>query len=368
MASWGGAFVAAQARPPAAPAERVQLAEEVFTNIQQLKGLPVKEFMGTMGMFSASTGLNCVECHVEESGGNWNRYADETDLKRTARRMIGMVNSLNQSFFAGRRVVSCFTCHRGINRPQVIPDLEIQYGEPIILEPDEVLAQSAGEPQAQEILAKYIEATGGASRVSAITSLSATGTYQGFDDYEKYPLELHAAAPGQRQTVVKGAFGVSTWTVDGQNAWIAAPLLISPVSVMQVTGDELEGARVEAALAFPARIANMLVEWRVGDPAIIGDEERHLVQGKMRAGGLPIKLYFDPDTNLLVRLVYYNETPVGRIPTRIDYEDYRDVSGVKMPFKWTTTWTDGRSVVEIGSVQLNVPVDARRFAKPAPPA
>jgi hypothetical protein len=81
-----------------------------------------------------------------------------------------------------------------------------------------------------------------------------------------------------------------------------------------------------------------------------------------------VKLYFDPASGLLVRLVYFNDTPVGRIPTQIDYEDYRDVAGVKLPFKWTTTWTDGRSVIELESVQPNVAIDARRFAKPDPPA
>ena len=121
-------------------------------------------------------------------------------------------------------------------------------------------------------------------------------------------------------------------------------------------------------MLFRSQIKQLLVEWRVGVPAIINDREFHVVQGKLAAGGLPMKLYFDPMTGLLARFVYFNDTPVGRIPTRIDYSDYRDVSGVKVPFKWTTTWTDGRMVFEADSVQVNVPVDARVFAKPAPPA
>jgi outer membrane lipoprotein-sorting protein len=55
-------------------------------------------------------------------------------------------------------------------------------------------------------------------------------------------------------------------------------------------------------------------------------------------------------------------------PTQVDYEDYREVNGVKVPFKWTVTWTDGRSVIELSSLQPNVPVDAEKFSKPAPPA
>ena len=361
--AWGGALLSAQA-----PAERPQLAEEVFKNVQLLKGIPVKEFMGTMGMFSASLGLNCTDCHVEEAGGNWARYADDTDLKRTTRRMMTMVESLNKSMFGGRRLVSCYSCHRGTNRPQVIPQLDVQYGDAIILEPDEILVDGGGQPTAEQILDRYIQAIGGAQRLASLTSFVGTGMYLGFDDYQKYPFEVYGQAPGQRTTIMHGAFGDITWAFDGRNGWSAAPSVTAPVPVVPLTGGDLVGARVEAELAFPARLKQMLVEWRVGDPAIINDQEFQVVQGRLAPGGLPVKLYFDPMTGLLSRLVYYNDTPVGRIPTQIDYADYRDVSGIRMPFKWTTTWTDGRMIFELGSGQVNVPVDARRFARPAPPA
>jgi len=350
-----------------APAERPQLAEEVFKNVQILRGIPVKEFMGTMGMFSASTGLNCTECHVEEAGGDWSRYADDTDLKRTTRRMMGMVTSLNKSMFGGRQAVTCFSCHRGLNRPRVIPDLTIQYGDPIILEPDEIAAQAPGEPTPDQLFDKYLEAIGGSTRVAGLTSYIAKGTYQGFDDVEKHPVEIYASAPGRRTTIVHGAFGDITWTFDGRSGWLAQPRVSAPVPVVPLTSGDLVGARVEAEVAFPARIRQMLTEWRTGLPALIDDKELHVVQGRASANTPPVKLYFDPGTGLLVRLVYFNDTPVGRIPTQIDYEDYRDVSGVKMPFKWTTTWTDGRSITELISIQPNVAIEASRFAKPEPP-
>jgi hypothetical protein len=371
---WGVALVSTPSRVegsaqgPGAPAERPPLAEEVFKNVQLLKGIPVKEFMGTMGMFSASLGLNCTDCHVEEAGGSWARYADDTDLKRTTRRMMQMVDSLNKSMFGGRRLVSCYSCHRGTNRPEVIPKLDVQYGDAIILEPDEILVDGGGQPTADQILDRYVQAIGGAQRAAGLTSFVATGMYTGFDDYQKYPVEVYAQAPGRRTTIMHGAFGDITWTFDGRAGWAAAPPETAPVPVVPLTGGDLAGARVEAELAFPARIKQMLVEWRVGDPAIINDQEFQVVQGKLAPGGLPIKLYFDPMTGLLVRLVYFNDTPVGRIPTQIEYSDYRDVAGIRMPFKWTTTWTDGRMIFEISSVQTNVPVDARRFARPAPPA
>src|SRR3989442_13774800 len=76
---------------------RPQLAEDVFKDVQILKGMPVDQFMGTMGFFSASLWLNCTDCHVEESGGNWARYADNTPRKQMTRKMKAMVYTINYS-------------------------------------------------------------------------------------------------------------------------------------------------------------------------------------------------------------------------------------------------------------------------------
>ena len=80
---------------------RPQMSEDVFKNVQILKGIPVDEFMDTMGMFAAALSLNCVDCHTSESVGSWDKFADETPLKRTARRMMLMVNNINKDNFGG---------------------------------------------------------------------------------------------------------------------------------------------------------------------------------------------------------------------------------------------------------------------------
>src|SRR5437870_6605941 len=72
-------------------AQKPLMAEEVFKNVQILKGIPVNQFMDTMGFFAASLGLNCVFCHVPESLENWERFADDVPRKRMARTMILMV-------------------------------------------------------------------------------------------------------------------------------------------------------------------------------------------------------------------------------------------------------------------------------------
>jgi len=357
----GVAFVSGQAAQEPKP----PMAEEVFKNVQLLKGIPVDQFMSTMGFFSASLGLNCTDCHVDESGGSWAKYADDNDLKRTARRMMQMVSALNRSSFGGRQVVTCNTCHRGTRRPNVMPSLALLYGTPPPDEPGEPFVQAPGQPSADQVLDKYLQAIGGTQRLAAFTSFAAKGSYLGFDDAEKRTLEILAKAPGQRTVIISSPAGVSTTTVDGRAAWIAGPEAERPMPLMAVTGQELDGVKLEAELLFPTRIKQALSNWRVGARVIIGDREVQPVQGATAQGGTAT-LCFDVESGLLVRLVRFTESPVGRVVTQTDYADYRDVAGIKMPFRWTVSWLDGRSTFELNEVQPNVPIDAARFGKPAP--
>ena len=144
--------------------QKQQMAEDVFKNVQVLKGISVNEFMGTMGFFSASLGLNCVDCHISESSGDWARYADDSALKRTTRRMIPMVNNLNKSEPSGRRAVTCYTCHRDTGHPKGVPSLAEQYGTPPPDDPNEIeiLGQAPATSSANLVLDKYLQAIGGA--------------------------------------------------------------------------------------------------------------------------------------------------------------------------------------------------------------
>src|SRR3984885_5605925 len=107
----------------APPAQKSQMAEQAFKNIRVLKGIPVDQFMATMGFFSASLGETCTDCHSAESGGNWDKYADDNPRKNTARAMIGMMNAINKTYFGGRREITCYSCHRRVERPDLTPNL-----------------------------------------------------------------------------------------------------------------------------------------------------------------------------------------------------------------------------------------------------
>jgi photosynthetic reaction center cytochrome c subunit len=351
----------------ATPGGKPLMAEQAFKNVKVLKGLSANEFMDTMGFFSASLVETCTFCHSDESDGDWKHYADETPKKALARKMILMEDSINKTHFDGQRLVTCYSCHNGNERPKVIPSLANQYVTPPDENPDTIAKQTPNAPPADQFIDKYLDAIGGAQKVAAITSYVAKGNYEGFSATEKGTVEIDAKAPTQRGTIFHTDSGDTTTAFDGRSGWFAAPNDLAPIPVMPLTGGDLDGARVDAAMSFPAQIKTSLTKWRTGIPETIGDEDVDVVQG-ISPLGLPVKLYFDSKTNLLVRVVRYIDTVVGRNPVQIDYSNYRDVSGIKMPFHQVMTWTDGRSTLDLTDIQLNAPIDDAKFAKPAPPA
>ena len=367
-AALAGLLGVASASGQTAPEPKPLMAEDVFKNLQVLKGIPVNEFMETMGFFAASLGYNCTNCHTEASLANWGNYADDIPAKRMARTMILMVNTFNKNNFGGRRVLTCYSCHRGAGAPKVIPSLAEQYSAPVD-DPNEVeiFGEDPKMPTADQILDRYIQALGGAQRLAGITSFTGKGTYAGYDtDAVQVPVEVFAKAPGQRTFVIHGPLGDGGTAYNGRAGWIAGP--DKPVPVLALpAGQDLDGLKLDADLSFPGGIKQALSQWRVGFPATaINDRDVNVVQGTTAAKSR-VKLFFDKESGLLVRLVRYVNTVVGIVPVQIDYSDYREVSGVKMPFKWVATWTDGQSTTELSEMRANVSMDAAKFAKPAPP-
>ncbi len=303
---------AAIASSQQAPAEKPLMAEQVFKNVKVLKGIPVGEFMDTMGFFAASLGLNCVYCHVAESMENWDKFAEDVPRKETARAMILMVNAINKGSFGGRRALTCYSCHRGAEHPKVVPSLAEQYTVPQE-DPNEIeiVKDAPAGPSADQILDKYVQGLGGAQRLASLTSFTGKGTYEGYDTYhEKVPLEIYAEAPGRRTIIAHTQNGDSTTTFDGRAGWVAA--VDKPVHLLPLLpGAELDGAKLDADLCFPAGIKQALAQWRNGFPVTtIEDREVHVIQG-IAGGGSRVKLYFDSTTGLLVRQLRYTNTIVG---------------------------------------------------------
>ena len=365
VASFGGfeheGVAFAQAQPKGALAG--QMSESAFKNVTVLKGIPVDEFMGTMGLFAAALSFCCKDCHTGAGTAN-PKWEDDPPRKITARRMIQMVSNINRDNFNGRQVVTCWTCHRGSTSPAITPPIDTIYGDAIFT-PTDVLPvanpATAGTPPADQILDKYIQALGGADALSKLTSYTAKGTSHLFGEVQEDPAEISAKAPNLLATVVHQQEGDVARTFDGRDAWVMLPLTV--VGQYPLNASMLEGAKLDAQLAFPGGLKQFFGSWRVSYPSVINGTPVYVVQGT-GANGLIATFYFDRKTGLLTRMVRYAASPVGRVPTQIDYSDYRPVNGVMMAYKWTYAWISGREEYTLTQVQPNVPVEAAKFAKP----
>jgi hypothetical protein len=319
-------------------------------------------------MFAAATAKDCTGCHVGEILVRREAFAEPTPMIQTARAMVRMMNELNAKFFRGTRRVTCYTCHTGTPRPGRVPNLAVQYGTPPPDNPSAmefVVTPGAPANRADMIFAKYIQALGGAQPLAGITSFVASGTYAGWDTaFGEVPVEIFARAPDQLTTIVHRKEGNNVWTFDGRNAWFAGVDSPVPSFTTTLTAGNLSGARIDAmVLLTPARLQQAFSRWLVSEGLVDDDKPVQVLQG-VSAGQLPVNLYFDDESGLLVRVVRWNETAVGPVPTQYDYSDYREVAGVRRPFRWVKTWTNNRATFTLKDVRPNVPIDAARFARP----
>ena len=360
------------------------MAEQFFKNIQALKGIPVDEFMETMGLMSAALQFDCSDCHVG-AGTDQANWAADTPRKLTARMMVNMVATINKNNFQGRQLVTCWSCHRNRDKPLITPTMQAIYSMPDLI-PDDVIEQLDGMPAPESILDKYIQASGGAERLAALTSFDGKGISVGFGGFGGGgAVDIVAKAPDKRATIIvfkkETGRGDQIRSYDGSAGWVRTPL--SVLGEYQLAGSDLDGARFDAQLSFPGQIKKILTNLRSGPTTSISDLpapssqsslqkdiklQNHRVEVVQGNGprGLLVTLYFDSQSGLLLRELRYGASPIGRVPTQIDFADYRDVDGIKLPFRITYAWLDGRDSIELSEIKTNIPVDEAKFGKPAP--
>lgn len=355
------AHVAQAPAQPASNATGPKKAEEQFKNIQVFKGIPAEQVFPTMQFIAASLGVECEFCHVQNAFEK-----DEKKTKETARKMMEMMFAINKDNFEGHRDVTCYSCHRGNAKPVAIPavmteDTKAGTGEPH--RPDD---HAKGEgtkensaPAADQLLDKYVQAVGGASAIDKV----ATRVMKGTIDFsgKSLPIDIYCKDPEERISFAHMQEGDSVTAFNGHEGWLGIP----GHPLREMHGSDLDGASIDADLHLATHLKQMFTKMQVRGTEKIGERDTYEVVGQ-REGKTPIQLYFDQQTGLLVRLVRYGETALGWLPTQIDYAEYRDDSGVKIPYRWTLARPGGRFTIQVSEVKQNVPVDDAKFVKPAP--
>lgn len=357
-------------RPAAAQDAAVnqKTAGQFFKNVttSTLQGLTPSDFLASMGVMSAALGYDCSNCHPGAGTDQMDWATDSNPKKRMARRMVEMVAAINRQHFGGAEKITCWSCHHGLDDPASSIALDRLYSEPSGERAD-IIPAIESEPPASKILDQYIEAIGGAEKLAHIRNFVLTGHSEGYGGLGgNAAFQVFAEAPNHHGMWIHFPEhpdrGVSAWTYDGKTGWISTPRGF--LREYQLNGNDLAGAKLDSILAFPAGIKTALQNWRVGPEDGVRDRPAYVVQGS-GPGGLLGTFYFDKETHLLMRYVRQTPTPIGRVSVQQDFEDYRDVDGVKFAFKYSFLWLDGRFTAIISDVNTNVPMDEASFGKPS---
>ncbi len=351
LVSAGLAIVAARAQAPAP-----KMAEEQFKNIKVLKGVPADQIFPAMQFITASLGVECEFCHVRgEKGLEFDK--DDKKPKLAARKMMEMMFAINKDNFEGHREVTCYSCHRGAADP---------VGTPIISEEETKpeAAKKEGDakptlPAGEQLLDKYLAAIGGDAALQRVSSRVEKGKI--IANGQQMSIDVYAKGPDKRISIMHMPNGDSITAFDGKQGWLSNnghPRLMSAA--------ESDAAKMDADLYFASHVKALYKKFTVIPGEKIDGHDTYLVLGR-NEGQPPIRLYLDQQSSLLLRLVRYAETPLGRNPTQIDYSDYRDADGVKIPYRWTLARPGNRFTIQIDDVKQNVPVEDSKFAAPPPP-
>jgi|SRR5277367_2518759 len=354
------AIAGAKAQSGAAPqAPAPKLAEEQFKNIKVLKGVPADQIFPAMNFITASLGVECEYCHVRgDRGLDFDK--DDKKTKVTARKMMEMMFAINKDNFEGHHEVTCYSCHRGAADPVGTPIITDEEPKP---EPAHGGAPSDAKPvlpPADQLLDKYLNAIGGGSALQKVSSRVEKGKI--IAGGQQSPIEVYAKAPDKRMSIAHLPNGESVTAFDGKQGWLGNPG--RPPHMM--TAAENDAVRIDSDLHFAANVKTLYKKFTVVPGEKIDGHDTYLVIGR-NEGQPPLRLYFDQQSGLLLRLVRYAETPLGRNPTQIDYADYRDADGVKIPYRWTLARPGNRFTIQIDQVQQNVPVDDAKFTPPPSP-
>jgi outer membrane lipoprotein-sorting protein len=332
---------------------RGETAEQHFKNIQSLKGVPADQLLPAMQFMSTSLGVECTFCHVQGK-----MDLDEKKPKQTAREMIAMTNAINKDSFGGHREVTCYSCHHGSEHPA---------GTPQVLTADmpehseKPSTPTAGQPlTADQILTKYVAALGGEDAIRKVTSRVETGVI--LAGGQETPIDVYAKAPNKRASMMHMPNADSITAYDGTAGWLGN----TGKPARDMSPAESDAFKLDSDLYLPLDMKTVFQQVRTGRPEKVNDVQCVTLIGT-RPDQPPVRFYFDEHSGLLVRQVRYTENPLGRMPTQIDYADYKNVDGVQVPLRWTLARPNGRFTIQIKDVKQNVPVDDTKFVKPSAP-
>ena len=335
------------------PSGQEKTAAQVYKNIQVLNDMPASQLDGAMQFMSAALGVGCAHCHTN----SWDN--DSKTAKLTARRMILMTRNINKENFSGNPAITCYTCHHG--QPQTAP---MAAGEPRAaqVEPEAASAKPASALTVDEVITRYTRAIGGESAIENLKSLVSVGKLittnrmtapvtVSLEIYRQPPSKFLIVTTSPHVTSYKGFNGAVGWEKDDHGQRV-------------VEGEDLSQLKHDADFFKYLKLRESYPGMRVLGKEKIGDREAYVVGATSRDNSRE-KLYFDAATGLLVRRYLTFKTALGSIPEVTDFDDYKEVGGVKLPFTISWSRSPFTSTQKFAEIRVNAPVDEEKFEMPA---
>ncbi len=337
--------------------------EQVRKNIQVLKGLPESQLFTVMNFIRTSLGVSCAYCHVNSGGDKWEWEKDDKPTKVIARKMMLMqfdINKGNRAIFGTTGAITCYTCHRGQTKPLAT----------MLLPQPPPAGGAAGEqpaattatalPSAEQVIAKYEQAIGGRAAYEKLKSRVMKGSQITYDG-TAMPLEIYQVAPNKLVSIATTPRGAVMSGYNGTTGWMK-----NPRGLREISGAQLKQMQESAAFLNDFMFREMYPGGVVVGREKIGEREAYVLVSHA-SDNRTEKLYFDTETGLLLRILTITQTLLAPIPEQTDFEDYRDVDGVKLPFTVRQSYVDPwvgwtRKFTEI---KHNVAVDDAKFNMPA---
>lgn len=331
-------FLAPSASLQTKPA--VETAGQKFKSIKVLNEMPADQMGKVMNMMSASLGVECKFCHASNDADYEKEGFEHKDI---ARQMLKMAFELNKNYFNGRPEINCNTCHQGKSHPQ--PSFPLK---PV--EQEQRPAQPATKPTVDEILAKYATALGKAE----IKSRKITAQRLEPDGKTTEPEEILQS--GQKMQV-KTTYGnyVVTEKYDGKT--VSKTGNDQPI---ELKADEAEQIKREAQIFANSDLKAIYakLDFRFVDRVDGRDAYRITATN---ADNTRESLLFDVQTGLLVRRIASAPTVLGFFQYQVDYLDYKDFGGVKLPTTIKFAVPNIRWTRKLIDVKINDPAVSAGF-------
>jgi zinc protease len=218
----------------------------------------------------------------------------------------------------------------------------------------------ASLPSAKELMSQNVEAVGGIEAWSKTTTRKLKGLYQSEDASVFVAVEILQKSPNKSLTKISLPNGLVLRQVcDGRSAWVET----SNGRYQEITGEALASQLRMADLQDRVKLAQVASTGKVIGTEKIGTHTAYVLEFSPKKD-MVSRLYIDVDSKMVLRTEDVVTTADGPYTLKLDLDDYRDVDGLKFPFRMKTTTKGAVVMIRLTQVTLNTPLDDTLFLKP----